>query len=245
MEKLSIIDGEEVSLRTNSADIRAALVKGLIGAAPIVGPMISEALSSVIPNQKIDRLITFVQVLDIKVRHLEENFLKQKMLTEEFTDLFEDGLNQAARAMSDERRDYIASLLKNSISREDLAHIEQKKLLSLLGELNDAEVLTLKLHSLRSIPLKSEFAEQHAELFLAETAHLGSPRNIVDRQTLRSSYNQKLIQLGLLQPRFEKAIGGAQQEFDEKTGTLKSNGYTTSSLGRILLQYIDMGDDQS
>lgn len=94
---MSITDEEEISLRTNSSDIKAALLKGVGGAAPILGPMISEALAAVIPNQKVSRVIAFVEVLEIKLKHLQEDFLKQKMMTEEVTDLLEDALNQASR----------------------------------------------------------------------------------------------------------------------------------------------------
>jgi hypothetical protein len=55
--------------------------------------VISEALASVLPNKKISRVIAFVEVLEIKLKHLQEDFLKQKMMTEEVTDLLEDALS--------------------------------------------------------------------------------------------------------------------------------------------------------
>jgi hypothetical protein len=240
IEKLSIVDDGQINLRTISSDVKAALLKGVVGAAPMLGPLISEALSIIIPNQKINRVIAFVEVLEIKLKHLEEDLLTQKLFTEEFTDLLEDALNQATRAMSDDRREYIASLLKNGISRDDLDHIDKKKMLSILGELNDAEVLVLTYHSLRTMSRRGEFAELHPELFGRAAPTLGSPKVEIDKATLRSSYRQKLGQFGLLRPSFKTVRKGELPEFDEKTGTIKASGYEATPLGQLFLQYIDI-----
>src|SRR5689334_1950442 len=97
---------EQIDAGTNRADVASATLKGIIGAAPLVGPILAEALGIAIPNQKIDRLITFAHVLDDQVKYLKEDTVKLKMETEEFRDLLEDGLIQATRAMTDERREY-------------------------------------------------------------------------------------------------------------------------------------------
>jgi hypothetical protein len=47
VERLSIIDDEEINLRTNSSDIKASLIKAVVGAAPLLGSLISERVSSV------------------------------------------------------------------------------------------------------------------------------------------------------------------------------------------------------
>lgn len=130
---LSIIAKEkEIEINSNASDRVATLVRGIIGVAPYVGPMLTEAIISVIPDQKLDRVITFIKVLNDQVKYIEDDVLKVKIQTEEFTDLLEDGLNQASRALSDERKQYIAALLKNSLSKDDLSYLGQKKLLSCL-----------------------------------------------------------------------------------------------------------------
>lgn len=239
VEKLSIIDDEEINLRTNTADIKATLIRGVVGAAPLVGPIISEALVSFIPNQKINRVIVFIECLDIKLRHLEADVLKQKMLTEEFTDLFEDAANQATRAISNDRREYLASLLKNGITGDALTHIDKKKMLSILGELNDAEVLILKCHTLIG-KRQAEFAGQHPSLFLAQPATLRSGRDEIDRATVRETYTANLVRLGLLRNSYRTLRKGEVPEFDDRTGLPKSTGYDVTALGRLLLWQLDI-----
>ena len=139
---------QEIKLDASKTDLAAALIRGILGAAPIVGPMVAEAITAAIPNQKSDRVVLFIKCLEDKLKYLEADLLSEKMKSEQFGDLLEDALLQAARALTPERREYIASLLAKSFTETDLDHIAQKKLLSLLNELNDAEILILKFHSL-------------------------------------------------------------------------------------------------
>ena len=56
---------------TNKIDIAVAIGKGVVGAAPLVGPLIAEVLSVLIPNQRIDRITRLIKKLDEKVAALE------------------------------------------------------------------------------------------------------------------------------------------------------------------------------
>jgi hypothetical protein len=236
-KQLSIIKIESPDLENRQSDVGAAFLKGIVGAAPFVGSMLAEAIGATIPNQKLDRLIAFAKELDDRVKYLEEDTVQLKTQSAEFTDLLEDGLTQASRAMSDERRAYIASLLANSITTDQLTHVEQKKLLSLLGELNDAEILTLKFYSLR-FNERREFAEIHQELFKPIHRSFGSPQANVDKGALRDSYRVKLIELGLLELEYKRPSKGEIPEFDERTGRIKATGYKLTTLGKLLLRTI-------
>lgn len=231
-------------LETKREDVAAAIVRGVVGVAPLVGPLLSEAITATIPNQKIDRLIAFAKELDDRVRYLEGDTVKLRMKSEEFSDLLEDGLIQASRAMSHERRSYIATLLVNSITNEQLSHIEEKKLLSLLGELNDAEVLTLKYYSLRSNE-RRQFAALHEDLFKPVRRTFMSPQIDLDRAALHDSYRTKLIEVGLLDLEYKRVQKGALPDFDERTGRIKANGYKVTSLGKLLLRSIDQNPGNS
>ena len=155
------------------------------------------------------------------------------MLEEKSIDLMEDGFIQAARALSEERIEYIASLLKNSLTDEDLEHIAHKRLLFLLDELNDFELLLLKAYSMPGA--------KHGEFWIKHnlnkpSVHLGSSQEEVDKNAIHGTYFTNLTRLGLLTIRFQKPKRGELPEFDEKTGMVKSQGYNITSLGRLLLR---------
>lgn len=238
---LSVIKPESLADEGSGTtrEVAAAFLKSLAGYAPFVGPILGEAIGVVIPSQKVERLHTFAQVLEDRVKYLEEDTARLKMQSEEFTDLLEDGLIQASRAMTDERRQYIASLLKNSIARDEIGHVEKKKLLALLGELNDAEIIVLKFHSLLSPDNKSAFAKRHERVLGPIERHFGVPQENLDKGALQDSYRSKLMEVGLLTPVYKRQEKGKQPEFDERTGRLKATSFRVTALGDLLLRFID------
>ena len=238
-EELSIIKvQEELADESRVADLAGAFASGLANYLPKVGPILGELITVGIAQQKLDRLTTFIRVLGDRMRYVENDMLVQRAKTEEFADLFEDALLQASRALSDERKRHIASLLTKTLTTEELKHVEHKKLLALLGEVNDAEIQTLKFYSL-NVTDRRTFAEQHSDLFTPVDRAFGVLQINLDKGALRDSYRNKLIEIGLLRPMFKKTSKGTIPEFDDNTGRLKSSSYTVTHLGRLLLRYID------
>ena len=115
----------------------------VLSAIPTIVPLVAEAVKHGIPKRRIERIARMLKFLGNQVSGLEEDVLAHRMRTEEFLDLFEDGLWQTTRALTEERLAHIASLLKNSIKSDDLAHEQEKMLLSLLEQLNDSELILL------------------------------------------------------------------------------------------------------
>jgi len=219
-EKLSIVKvQQELEKGSTGAEIVGAFASALANYVPKVGPILAEAISVSIPQQKLDRLIIFTQVLGDRVKYLESDLSVQKSKTEEFADLFEDALHQASRALTDERRRHIASILTNSLTSDELAHVEQKKLLALLGALNDAEIQLLKFYALVGTEQRN-FAEEHTELFTPISRTFGAPQINIDKGAVRDSYRNKLLEVGLVEPTFK-------------------NSFKATPLGKLLLRYID------
>src|SRR5262245_36974495 len=101
----------EIDLENNASDNAVVALRAALGIVPGVGSILQEAVGVIIPNQRMDRVVLSLQCFAQKLGYVEQEVLRQKMLSEEFTDLLQDAIPQAARAMSPERRDHIASLL--------------------------------------------------------------------------------------------------------------------------------------
>ena len=230
----------EKIMDTKATDIAAIITKGGLGAIPYLGPLAAEIIGSLIPNQRIDRIVSLLKTLESKIDEEEKAKVEKRMLEEKSIDLMEDGFMQAARALSEERIEYIASLLKNSLTNEDLEHIAYKRLLFLLDELNDVEVLILKAYSM---PMDQYFEFWSKHNLNKPSVHLGSSQEEVDKHAIHETYEANLGRLGLLEIRFEKPRPEELPEFDEKTGMLKAQGYYITSLGRLLLRSIDLDKD--
>jgi len=231
-------------MSTKGTDIAAIIGKGLLGAIPFVGPLAAEIVGAVIPNQRIDRIESLLKLLESKITEADRAKVEQNIYSPESIDLIEDGFIQASRAISEERKEYIASLLKNSLTDDEVKHIEYKRLLSTLGELNDLEVLILKSQTMyRGHPEYQEFWEAHKCALTAPIAHMGSSQDEIDKHTIYQTHKLHLANLGLLKPRFKKPKRGELPEFDEKTGMIKAQGYDITGLGRLLLRSIDQGGE--
>ncbi len=217
--QLSIINTEqEISLDTNKEDIMSLFVKSLFAIVPFGSP-IGEVITAVIPQQKLERVIDFVQILNYKIKHAERKIEEQELKTVEFADLLEDALAQASRAMSKERLEHIASLLKNSLTNEELEHIGKKKLLSILNELNDVEIIYLKNYSFENkfggSPKQQEFYNRHKNLLepISPTFNVENQQSELDKQALQKSYESKILQLGLIEDKFCSRLGNLLLKF--------------------------------
>jgi len=228
----------------SKVDLSVAALKGVIGALPFIGPLVAEVVGTLIPDQRVDRIERFLKKLDDKVSRLDGERVEERFESPEFVDLLEDGMYQAARALSDERLDYIASLLKNGLGDDELRHIELKRLLSLLDEINDAEIVILRSQAYHpeSDP-DSNFRKRHANVLKIRAASTDSNQREMDEAAIYDSFKNHLIDLGLLRPRYKKPRRGQLPEFDLKTGRVKSSGREITPLGRLLLRYVDLLPD--
>ncbi|MDY0191347.1 MAG: hypothetical protein RBR22_11500 [Desulfuromonas sp.] len=234
-------------MKTKGNDFAASLSKGLVGAIPFVGPIAAEIVGAIIPNQRMDRIEVFLHKLEEKLEAIDQNQTRENFSRPEQIDLLEDAFLQASRAMSDDRKEYLASLVKNSLQEVELRHLEYKRLLSILGQLNDVQIIILKYYSLERLQGEAfhEFQDKHNHLIRPPLVHMGSSPEEFDRKAIFDDYRSQLIELSLLQRRFKKPKRGASPEFDEKTGMIKTQGFGITHLGRMLLRLIDQNNEES
>lgn len=224
----------------NKSDVLTVISKGALGAIPLIGPLAAEVVGTLIPNQRVDRIESFLRKLEETIslecsENITRNFTK-----EEAIDVLEESMIQASKALTEDRKKYIAQLVANSLSEEEIRNIEYKRLLQILGDINDAEIIILKNESF-------EYFDDELEPFQEKHKHILSPKDLWEERTpeeaeadaIFSSYSQHLVSLGLLKPKF-KIKKGETPDFDEKTGMIKSTGYEVTELGGMLLKSIGL-----
>lgn len=236
-------DDNPPKLGNTSTDIVASALKGGVGAIPIVGSLVAEIVGNVIPNQRVDRIVRFVQLLEERLGKLEAGPLREKLVRVHAVDILEDGFTQAARATSQERLEQIANVVANGIGADELDQAETKRMLWLLGQLNDAEIIILRSRLAMTgedYVADAEFQEKHAELLAPAAIVMGSPDEEIEDAALKASYRQHLHDLGLTRPRFSKPRKGDLPEFDSTTGMMKSSGSDVTRLGKMLLKHLKL-----
>ena len=231
-------------LKNQGVDYATSILKSIFGAIPYAGPVLGEIVEVLIPNQRIDRIVKFAEVLEKKILRLEQDFITAQLKDENFVDLIEEGLFQASRSLSDERREYIASIVANSLTFDDIEYQESKHLLRILGEINDVEIILLRFYFLiRYNKRTEEFKRKHAEVLKCRYAPMGAPQDIIDKATLQRSYEQHLARLDLLAPQYKIDKSTKQPKYNQFTGAQKFKEYQVTPFGKLLLKQIGLGDD--
>lgn len=187
-----------------ASDYIAMVGKGLSGAIPVVGPMVAELLGVFIPNQRADRFEKMLVTLEAKVNELgiDRLILGQRFTRPEYRDIFEEGATQAVRAFSKERIHHIANILADGLAQEELEYLKTKKLLQLLSQVSDAEIIYLYFYYLvqESEPEQhQEFWRKHQALLEPADNSLGLPVENHERHDIQESYVENLVNLRLLE----------------------------------------------
>src|SRR5690625_6804854 len=92
---------EKQELKNSSIDHVTSVVKGAIGVVPFAGPLLAEIAGTLIPNQRIDRLVKFSEEHSHRLKDVEENKVRTYLTDENFTDAIEESLRLAARSTSE------------------------------------------------------------------------------------------------------------------------------------------------
>ncbi len=164
----------ENELKQNKADLLATTAKSALGAIPFAGALLSELVGNLIPNQRIDRLSKYVVELEHKLSDLTTEKIQEFLKSEECIDLFEESFFQASRALTDKRRELIASVVRNGIDTDSITYSESKYVLKLLQELNEQEIIWLRFYLVPTIGGDEEFRSKHKLVLDPVQAHLGS-----------------------------------------------------------------------
>ncbi|WP_162801437.1 hypothetical protein [Azospirillum brasilense] len=110
------------------------------GLIPCIGPMVQIALNETIPNARIERIETYLRYLSERI---DEIRLESALNRPEGLDLFEEGIWQAVRALSDDRKQRIATLVAYGLSAEEARGRRIRHFLRILNQLDDAEIFIL------------------------------------------------------------------------------------------------------
>jgi hypothetical protein len=125
------------------------IARGLLGIIPVAGGLLGEIITQIIPNQRADRLVHFVRLLEAKFQGLESEVRELIAQDSERIALVEDGAYQAARAIDPERIKMIANCVVSGVAPSEKNLDYRRKLLDALGQLSDFDFVVVKAHITR------------------------------------------------------------------------------------------------
>ena len=228
-------------LDNGNVEYIVTIAKAGLGAIPVVGSLLAELAGTVIPNQRIDRLVNFARLLETRLSTIEQEKLAHQCADPQCADLLEEGMRQAAASLSDERREYLASLIEHSLTSEEISHHESKHLLKIFGDLNDVEIILLRSYLVETIGGDSEFRQRHAAVLAFPQVHMASSQPELNKSAIADSYKNHLIRLGLLEQRYKLDSQTKQLKVDI-SGRLEMQSAGITQAGRLLLRSIGLSE---
>lgn len=188
------------TLGPNRADRIAASLRALASLVPFAGGALAEIVTEIVPQQRLDRIEQYLRQLAEEVARRNTRALEmpdasvitaERMKMPRNIDLIEDGAHLAARALSQDRLSYIVQCVANGIEAEDRAKIHHKRILSLIGQLDDEEILILEAYGSRN---GAKF-----ERLRPEPAHMNSPPSVIESNAIYDAAIAKLERLSLVE----------------------------------------------
>ena len=224
---------------TNPTDMTVTATKLITSLFPIPGAAtLGELISTIVPHQRLDRVVAVLQILHDKVESIliDVELLRSRLEKEDFQELLMSCLEQASKALTVERRNYIASFLYKTLTEDDISSINQQKLLSIFGQLDDIDILLLKFFD---ISQKHEIAIEHP-FYLKHKLILEPP--MVEENMTPEEYEKRMD---------EGTIYNEHLSYMQRLGVITTNSnvglsedqnrnFHTTPLGKRLLKYIDL-----
>lgn len=155
-------------------DHAATGIRAFGALVPIIGSTLAEIVTSLIPNQRLDRVEKYLTYLHLNLQKkgvLDED---PRLRNEESINLIEDGAYLAARSISERRLAFIAHCVAEGVSSTQQNIMREKKILGIIGDLDDDDILLLdamasadreKLDRIRPTPATVGCSDETAEAF--------------------------------------------------------------------------------
>tara|TARA_R110002049_G_scaffold52872_26_gene148361 strand:- start:59646 stop:60377 length:732 start_codon:yes stop_codon:yes gene_type:complete len=216
--------------------IALEIVASGFGAIPVVGPTIQTVLNKSIPNIRLERVETYLRYLQKQVDELQ---LKPALEEPVGLDLFEEGLWQSARALSDDRKKYIAELVAKGLQETGLEQQETRHFMRILEQLDDRQIILLAEYHPANSPTVGN--EQGAR-FHEANRNVVQPGHAVDDITDHTGREeaQRGSRLNEIMRRHLSSFG--LLEIDQMKASVemqpRSHHYLITEIGKDFLTYI-------
>lgn len=184
--------------KTNASDIVAMVARGGLGAVPVAGAALAEIVTVLIPNQRSERVEAYIKALAKRLDGIVARVDALDLADPWKIDLFEEGAFQAARTVTDQRRDYIVSVVSRGLTGNDLATSNARTMLNIMKELDERQIIILASHLPGNDNPDRSFYKKHSAVLDIGLPLLGSPPDVKEKQSFHRFSIGRLVTLNLL-----------------------------------------------
>lgn len=238
----SQISTDKISLEEDSADLVASIAKAAAGSLPIpvVNSFLAEIVGNAIPNQRMDRFAKYLEVLSNQLNEVNGDLKSSLLSNYNFISLIEESSIQAVRAITDERRNYIANVVIEGIKADQIEFAEAKHVLQLLSQINDVEIIILGSFLHITYNGGPKYREKYPEIFKYDTIMSRKEEDEKEKFDLMNSYKSHLAGLGLLSHKLELKRENAGKVFKGHSSPISYKGFSITPSGLLVLKYVGL-----
>lgn len=224
---------KSIYLETNEADVLASSLRATLPMLfPGIGDFLSEIISYFIPNQKMDRVVKCLKDVQYKIQSLPEEVLNRIKNDQGFLNMINEAVVQSAKALSDEKIEYLQTVLLNGLTSEDVSYQRSINLLKLIGSLDPVEIIWLRYYLIPTMQGDEEFRTKNQHVLQKIRRHTESSEEELLLANEQERYRDHLVQENLLEPiERAKIIGPDRKEIFN---------YRVTALGKFLLKQLNL-----
>lgn len=215
------------------------MLRSLVSAVPVAGGLLTEIVSVLIPNQRIDRVERFLLAL---ADELYKSGNSQNLPTADGPklELVESGIRAASEIHSLSKTVQLAKCVSKGLSSDEAAALRAQRVLRIISELDPEEMIVLLSYTKRSISDAEEFQEKYPSIFDVPSLYIGADQETRKRNAEYQAAERHLIALGLLSEeiRFDR-----DTDVVERFGSEIRKDVELTMIGRLVLFYAGLAEE--
>jgi len=229
-------------IKQNGVDYFVSCTKSTLGIVPYVGTFLGEVIGNVIPNQRMDRVCKYLEILAEKIEEkLNQDQYKEITNDKSLIMLFEKSIRFSSETDSLDKYVYYSEFIINSVKNKTVEQIQKERLLTILSELNEIEIILLISYGL-SLTINqvkaNEFIEKNKQIIAPEPRYLSEPFEKCYAEKFNEQYNQNLEKLGIISYDLVYDRETKIPIVDEVAKKLERRGYVLTIIGKLLFDFI-------
>jgi len=132
-------------------------------------------------------------------------------------------------------------VVASGLSGQERSQLEAKRVLRLLGEIDDDQIVMLSSFLVR-YESDQEFRELHRDILIPPDVTTEGDEESENRAALHGAAVDHLVRLGLLREHYGTVFAGEKPAIDKNTGIVIPLYKELSPLGRLLLRHIGLAE---
>ena len=224
---------KQTDLENNGGDTFVSILSVTVSCIPFVGSFASEIVQSVIPNQRQDRIVKFVENIDSELKMMKIDFqeLKEKFSNQKYGNFTYNCIRVVTNEVYEEKINYYKNLLIQTLTNDEKTLIHNERVLKILEQLDYYEILYLKFYSDCNVvgtKTMNDVTDKLGFRFLQPTYTMSMSDQEFDEETMKQITLNNLCNSGLLDREIRWSSNGKHQHIS----------YKITNLGKLILKKI-------